>query len=428
VLPLGGPKPRTLLAHLVLALDQWAPTDRLIDAVWGEHPPQAVRNSWQTYVSHLRKVLGPDRLEGRSAGYVLHGRPDEVDAVRFERLVDEARRTGIGDPATAARTYRDALALWRGPALGDLADQSSLQPEIARLEELRLAAIEERVEAELALSRHAEVVPVLERLTVRQPLRERLWGQLMVALYRSGRQAEALAAFQRARRTLAEELGVDPSPELQRVHEQVLHHDLRLELVGVPLRGYRLLERLGEGTLGTVHRAYHPRIAREVAIKAVRPRLANDPTCSKRASARSHASIDPSAAPRFERSCPRLYRMIARSAALASPSSASSPAASHRPRPVDEQLDGRGRCGLAGGRDGQRLQGQLAFAAEPQRTPAGREDLQAGAAVEKHADVRRGLGHLLEVVEQQQGFARLEQRLEPRVTLRGRLLDVEQAR
>jgi DNA-binding SARP family transcriptional activator len=255
VLALGGPKPRTLLAHLVLALEQWVPSDRLIDAVWGEHPPPAVRSSLQTYVSQLRKVLGADRLEGRSAGYVLHGRPDEVDAIRFERLVGEARAAGIGDPVTAARTYRDALALWRGPALDDLADQSSLQPEIARLEELRLAAIEERVEVELALSRHAEVVPVLERMTVGQSLRERPWDQLMVALYRSGRQAEALTAFQRARSVLANELGVVPSPQLQSIHEQVLHHDLQLQLVGVPLRGYRLLDRLGEGPFATATRS-----------------------------------------------------------------------------------------------------------------------------------------------------------------------------
>ena len=113
--------PRTLLAHLVLELDHRVPADRLIDAVWGDHAPEAARNSLQTYVSHLRRVLGPDRLEGRAAGYALHGRPDEVDAVRFERLVDSARRAGAVDPAAAVHTYREALALWRGPALADFA-------------------------------------------------------------------------------------------------------------------------------------------------------------------------------------------------------------------------------------------------------------------------------------------------------------------
>jgi WD40 repeat protein/DNA-binding SARP family transcriptional activator len=275
-LPLGGPKPRTLLAHLVLDLNHRVPADRLIDSVWGEHPPEAVRNSLQTYVSHLRKVLGPDRLEGRAAGYVLHGRPDEVDAVRFERLVDSARRAGAVDPAAAVHTYREALALWRGPALDDLADQPSLRVEIARLEELRLAAIEERVEVELTLGCHAEQVPELERLTARHPLRERLWAQLLVALYRSGRQADALAAFEDARRLLADELGVDPSPELRRVHEQVLRQDVALEVPGVPLHGYRLLEPLGQGSFGVVHRAYQPRMGREVAIKAIHPHLAND--------------------------------------------------------------------------------------------------------------------------------------------------------
>ena len=276
-LPLGGPKPRTLLVQLVLHLDRRVPAGRLIGAVWGDEPPPAVRNSLQTYASHLRKVLGAERLEGGAAGYVLHGTPDEVDAVRFERLVDHARAVGATDPAGAVGAYRDALALWRGPALDDLSDQPSLQSEIARLEELRLAAVEERLGLELVLGRHAELVPELEQLTVQHRLRERFWAQLMVALYRAGRQADALAAFDRARRLLAEELGVDPSPELRRVHEQVLRQEVALEVVGVPLHGYRLLEQVGAGTFGVVHRAYQPQSGREVAIKVIAPRLANDP-------------------------------------------------------------------------------------------------------------------------------------------------------
>jgi DNA-binding SARP family transcriptional activator len=221
LLPLGGPKPRTLLAHLVLELGRLVPAVRLIEAVWGDAPPAAARNSLQTYVSHLRRALGADRLEGRSGGYVLHGAPDEVDGFRFERLVDEARSVAVEDPAAAVLLYRDAMSLWRGPALDDLADQQSLQAEITRLEELRLAATEERLAAEVELGRHAEAVPELEQLLGRHPLREHLWGQLMVALYRSGRQADALRAFQRARTTLVDEIGLDPSPELTSLHEQV---------------------------------------------------------------------------------------------------------------------------------------------------------------------------------------------------------------
>jgi WD40 repeat protein/DNA-binding SARP family transcriptional activator len=294
LLPLGGPKPRTLVAHLVLELGQRVPAERLIDAVWGDEPPEAVRNSLQSYVSHLRKVLGPDRLEGRSGGYVLYGQPDEVDVVRFERMVDDARRATTNDPAAAATTYRQALTLWRGPALDDLAGQPSLRADIAWLEELRLAATEERIEVELALGRHAEVLPELEQLTLRHPVRERLWGHLMVAMYRAGRQAGALAAYRRVQGYLADQVGVDPSPSLQRIHEQVLRHDLTLQLAGIPLRGYRVLERLGDGAFGVTSRAYHPSMGREVAIKAIHPNLANDPTFVRRFEAQAQlvAALD----------------------------------------------------------------------------------------------------------------------------------------
>jgi WD40 repeat protein/DNA-binding SARP family transcriptional activator len=281
-LPLGGLKPRTLLAYLVLHLGRPVPAGRLIDAVWGESPPQAARTSLHSYVSNLRKVLGAHRLEGGPAGYMVHGTPDEVDAVRFERLVEQARAAGATDPASAVRTYREALELWRGPALDDLSDQLALQAEITRLEELRLTAVEERLGLELALGRDVELVPELEQLTVEHRLRERFWAQLMVALYRAGRQADALEAFDRARRLLAEELGVEPSPELRRMHGQVLRQDVALEVVGVPLHGYRLLEQVGAGPLGVVHRAYQPPMGREVAIKVIAPQLANDPAFIRR--------------------------------------------------------------------------------------------------------------------------------------------------
>ncbi|HTE65690.1 MAG TPA: BTAD domain-containing putative transcriptional regulator, partial [Candidatus Binatia bacterium] len=161
-------------------------------------------------------------------------------------------------------------------------DQVSLQPEIARLEELRLAALEDRITAELELGRHRELVPELETLVGAHPFRERLWLHLMTALYRSERQADALAAFHRARDLLAEELGIDPSPELRRLQERILRQDPSLNVVGEPLRGYRLLDQLGEGSFGSVHRAYEPQVGREVAIKTIRSRFANDPEFIRR--------------------------------------------------------------------------------------------------------------------------------------------------
>jgi WD40 repeat protein/DNA-binding SARP family transcriptional activator/tRNA A-37 threonylcarbamoyl transferase component Bud32 len=280
-LPLGGPKQRLVLAHLLLRANQVVPADHLIDQVWGEEPPEAARSALQAYVSRLRRSLGPGRLQGRPPGYLLGAALEEVDVLRFEDLVGQARRRAA-EPREAVRLLEDALALWRGPALADLAAEPSLGPELARLEELRSSAIEERIEALLVLGRHGEVTAELERLTRDQPLRERLWGQLMLALYRSGRQAEALGAFQQARQILAEELGIDPSPALQRLHQQLLRHDAALELQGEPLRGYRLLEQVGQGAFGTVYRAVQPQVGREVAVKSIRPVLADHPEFIRR--------------------------------------------------------------------------------------------------------------------------------------------------
>ena len=196
-LPLGGPKPRTLLVHLLLEPNQRVPADRLIQAVWEDHPPEAARNSLQTYVSHLRSALGADRLEGGAGGYLLHADRNEIDMYRFEQLLSRARDLAATDAAAAVQAYDDALALWRGPALDDLADQPSLRAEIARLEELRLTATEERIARALELGRHAEVIPGLERLLARHPLRETLWGQLMVALYRSRRHPNLIVVDKR---------------------------------------------------------------------------------------------------------------------------------------------------------------------------------------------------------------------------------------
>jgi WD40 repeat protein/DNA-binding SARP family transcriptional activator/ABC-type cobalamin/Fe3+-siderophores transport system ATPase subunit len=231
VIPLGGRKQRVVLAYLLLRANQVVPAERLIDEVWGEEPPEAARNALQSYVSRLRASLGGGRrIEGRPPGYALHVEDDELDAQRFEALVREARTARPGDPARALTVLKEALGLWRGPPLADLADEHGLRGEVIRLEELRLAALEERVAAQLALGRHDQVVGELEALVEEQPLREPLWRLLMLALYRSGRQADALLAYQRARSVLVEELGIDPGAELRQLQAAVLAQDPGLDL------------------------------------------------------------------------------------------------------------------------------------------------------------------------------------------------------
>jgi len=281
-LQLGGPKQRTVLAHLLLRANNLVTAERLIDALWGEEPPGSARNTLQTYIKHLRKLVGRERIEHLSSGYVLRVRPGELDLLRFETLVEAARALVPSDFPAAAKGLRAALGQWRGRALDDLSEQPSLRPEITRLEEVRIATVEERIGADLALGRHHDLVPELERFVAHHPFREGAWGYLMVALYRSGRQGDALAAYQRAREVLTAELGIDPSPELQHIQKQVLRQDVALDLGGEPLRGYRLLELLGEGGFGAVHRAFQPQVGREVAVKIVHSRLANDPEFIRR--------------------------------------------------------------------------------------------------------------------------------------------------
>lgn len=280
-IPLGGPKQRLVLAHLIVRANELVPADALIDLVWGENPPDAARGTLHSYISHLRKALGSERIEGRAPGYLLHVAEDDLDSTRFERLLHEARLAN-GSPGRAGGNLREAIALWTGPAFADLASEPSLAAEIARLNEMRLQALEDRIAADLAEGHHDEVVGELEALTRELPIRERLWELLMLALYRSRRPADALAAFERARDGLARELGVDPSPELRRLHERILREDPDLDLEGEPLRGYRLLEQVGEGAFGVVYRAIQPQVGREVAIKAVHPELANHPDFVRR--------------------------------------------------------------------------------------------------------------------------------------------------
>jgi WD40 repeat protein/DNA-binding SARP family transcriptional activator len=279
--PLGGPKQRLVLAHLLIGADRVVPVESLIEDIWGEEPPEAARSALQAYVSRLRKVLGTERLEGRPPGYILNTRPGEIDAVRFERLAREARDRLSADPKASFDLLDRAIGLWRGSPFADLSEWLSLQPEIARLEELQLGALEDRTEAALVLGRPADT-SLLERLVAQHPLHERFWGQLMLALYRSGRQGDALEAYRRARERLSEELGIDPSPELQKLHDRILRQDSDLVPAGEALRGYRLLEKVGEGPFGVVHRAVQPQLAREVAVKVVHSRYANDPEFIRR--------------------------------------------------------------------------------------------------------------------------------------------------
>ncbi|MFL5944894.1 MAG: AfsR/SARP family transcriptional regulator [Gaiellaceae bacterium] len=228
---LGGEKRRALIAALALRVDEVVPRERLIDARWGEDPPDTARNTLQVYVSQIRKLLPDGLLQTTPNGYRLVVDPSAVDVLEFERLTTVARSAlTIGNAAAAAETLRAALALWRGPALGDLEREPFAQIEAARLEEERLSALEERAEAELALGRHGQLVAELEGLVAEHPLRERLRGQLMLALYRSGRQADALAVYQRARRTLVEELGIEPSESLRALERAILAQDTALDL------------------------------------------------------------------------------------------------------------------------------------------------------------------------------------------------------
>jgi YVTN family beta-propeller protein len=231
-IPLGAGKQRAALAILLLHANEVVGTERLIDELWGESPPRAARKALQVYVTHLRKALGSERIRTRAPGYVLELAPDELDLHRFERLVEEGRDLRAnGDPAGATAALREALALWKGQPLADFTFEPFAQTEIPRLEEQRLEALEERIDAELALGHGSELVAELEALVAKHPYRERLRGQLMLALYRAGRQADALAAYQEARKLLVEELGVEPSPALQRLEGAILRQEPALETV-----------------------------------------------------------------------------------------------------------------------------------------------------------------------------------------------------
>ncbi|MBV9933498.1 MAG: AfsR/SARP family transcriptional regulator, partial [Actinobacteria bacterium] len=237
VVAVGGSRERALLALLLLRANQVVPADTLVEELWGGRPTEAAENTLRVYVSRLRKALrlagAEEVLVTQTPGYVLRVQPDELDASRFEAAAAVGKQHLLdGDAPAASAVLRDALALWRGPALVDLADLGSALPEAARLEERRLEVTEDRIEADLACGRHREVVGELELLTGTHPLRERLWGHRMLALYRSGRQAEALRAYQDVRALLGDQLGIDPGPELRRLEDAILQHAPELDWEG----------------------------------------------------------------------------------------------------------------------------------------------------------------------------------------------------
>jgi YVTN family beta-propeller protein len=226
----GRGKQRAVLALLVLDANRIVSSDRLIDQLWNGQPPATAATALQGHISGLRKALGPDVIATRRPGYVLEIEPEQVDLGRFERLRDEARSAlEHGDPDASSEKLRGALELWHGEAFADISSEPSIQAEAARLEDLRVATLEDRLDADLAAGRSAELVDELQRLVSIHPLRERLWGQLMLSLYRSGRQASALDAYRRARRTLISELGLEPGPALRDLERRVLIHDPSLE-------------------------------------------------------------------------------------------------------------------------------------------------------------------------------------------------------
>lgn len=235
----AAPKQRSLLALLLIHANKALTQDRILDDLWGESPPGGGTKTLQVHVANLRKLLEPDRerrrspevLVTRGRGYSLQVDPGALDAARFEQSVGEARRLALSHPERAAALLTEALAEWRGEPYEDLAYEDFAQAEIRRLEELKMMAIEDRIEAELAIGRHRELLSELQALTAVHPLRERLWGQLMVALYRSGRQGDALGAYRRARAALGE-LGIEPTSELRGLEEQILFQSPSLQLAG----------------------------------------------------------------------------------------------------------------------------------------------------------------------------------------------------
>jgi len=226
LLPIGGIKHRALLAVLLLHLNRVVSRDHLIEAIWGERAPETAQTALQVYISALRKTLGADSIITRAPGYALQADPDSVDLHRFEALGRAGKDAlAAGDAGAAVDRLTSALELWRGVPLADLDSAPFVETERRRLDELRLGAIEQRIDADLALERSADLISELQMLVREHPLRERLREQLMLALYRSGRQAEALEVYKQGRKLLADELGLEPGEALTELEHAILVHD-----------------------------------------------------------------------------------------------------------------------------------------------------------------------------------------------------------
>jgi WD40 repeat protein/DNA-binding SARP family transcriptional activator len=292
----GGPRQRRLLALLLIHRNAVVSVDRLADAVFAGDPTPAAATTLRSYVARMRRVLGEDggavALVTQAPGYLLRLPDDAFDVARFEAGLAEGRSLlSRGDPAGAVTALRDALALWRGDAYAEFDDEDWARPEAQRLAELHLVAHELCLDAELASGRAAAVVAELEQMVGEHPLREAFVAQLMLALYRSGRQADALRALRAHREVLLEELGLDPTPSLQELEARILAHDPDLLLGdpgGAALRGYRLGNRLGTGQDGTVHAAHLPGVDRDLVIRTIRPDLADAPDFVRSFEATAH--------------------------------------------------------------------------------------------------------------------------------------------
>ena len=285
---LGGKRQRRLLAALASAAPEVVSVDALSEIVWDGAPPDGANRTLQSYISRLRRTLeaaglrdGEQTVARDEPGYALRVDRSLIDAAHFEDLLDAATSaTAANDPSTAVALLDEAEALWRGSAYAEFAGETWIQPELERLEELHILARHERVDARLALGAHAEVMADLERMVREHPLRERTRSQLMLALYRSGRQAESLRAYQAYRELLSDELGLEPSDELRRLEQQIAAQDSTLlytAATGQSLRGYWIFEELGSGAFATVYRGTQPSVGREVALKVIRAELANRP-------------------------------------------------------------------------------------------------------------------------------------------------------
>ena len=284
-----APKQRALLAVLLIHANEVVSTDRLLELVWEDEQPSGGLRTLRFHISKLRDALEPGRGQGeegiiatRAPGYVLEVAPARVDALAFETMLAEVREVRDTDPATAVKLLDEALALWRGNPYADFTYDEFAHSEILSLSELRLKAMENRFEACIELGREDDVIGELQRLIEEHPRRERLRSSLMLALYRTGRQAEALAVYQDLRSELGDGLGIEPSQELQDLEEKILLQDPSLTAAAPApaadfLRGYALRGRIGEGAHGVVWRAGQPGVGREVAIKAIHPDIANRP-------------------------------------------------------------------------------------------------------------------------------------------------------